>query len=345
MYYSGKESMAFYLDGFDSVTESFDNDTTKPSIASDFDNVSDQAREVRFLFGNAQESAATILGAKNLIGTGLNALGGQLFTTGEDGSMNFNLGSLLTGDVLDLAQKLVGSEIYQDLLLHSGGTLYQGGRVLFPEIWSDSQYNKSYNLSIKLRSPDHDKVSIFMNILVPYCKLLALTLPHATSDVLGESTGEEVTMDPNTYYSPYLIKAFSKGTINIDMGIIESLTATKGASCQWTVDGLPTQIDIDITIKDLYHALAMSGWNGLQSDGLLQNTFGYIGPTCQVVSNSSYMDFLASMAGLNVKDTHRRKVGLFLDLVEQKFRYTGSNLRAFASNWVSNQVRNFYDNF
>ena len=346
-YFSGKESIAFYLDGFDSVTENFDNDTTKPSIASDFDNVSDEAREIRFLYGDNQKVAATILYGTNIASSILDNFSGGLLSTDAEGNTGFNLAGINVGGLASTMEKYFLSGIYQDLMLNSKQTIYQGGRILFPEIWSDSSYNKSYNLSIKLRSPDHDKVSIFMNLFVPYCKLLALTLPHAASDVLTESSADlssqETYMDPNTYFSPYLIKAYSKGTINIDMGIIESLSVTKGGTGQWTVDGLPTQLDIELSIKDLYHALSMSGWAGGRNP--ISGIFHNLSSSWAVVSNSAYMDFLANMAGLNVKDTHMRKIGLMLNLAEMRFKNTGANLRAFASNYISNKVRNFYENW
>ena len=123
--------------------------------------------------------------------------------------------------------------------------------MIFPKIWGDSQYNRSYSFDIKLRSPDHDNLSIFLNILKPYCKLLALTLPRSRVDSDGKA-------DPNSFEAPFLVKAYSKGMFNIDMGIISSMTVTKGRTCAWNDDGLPTEIDISLDIKDLYSNLSMS---------------------------------------------------------------------------------------
>jgi hypothetical protein len=101
----------------------------------------------------------------------------------------------------------------------------------------------------------------------------------------------------NGYMSPFLVKAFSKGMFNIDMGIISSLSVTKGAECQWNDDGLPTQIDISVTITDLYSSLAMSGF---ESTGLIGNPFKGVQQIWKIVNNTAYMDFLANMAGLNI---------------------------------------------
>jgi hypothetical protein len=74
------------------------------------------------------------------------------------------------------------------------------------------------------------------------------------------------------------------------MGIISSMTVTKGRTCAWNDDGLPTEIDISLDIKDLYSNLSMSS---IRIGNIVQSING-------VVSNTAYMDFLANMAGLNI---------------------------------------------
>lgn len=326
-YLSGSESLAFYMDAIDSVSESFTNDTTMPSIASEFNSRGDEARQMRFLFGNRADRAALVSGIK--------AVGGRI-TDSITGFLNGDLSAI--GETMEFATDYLNSSMFRDLISESPSTILQGGRLVFPEIWNDSSYSKSYNISIKLRSPDHDSVSIFMNVLVPYCKLLALTLPHTDASVntTGEENDTNSYMNPNTYFAPYLVKAYSPGSINIDMGIIDSLSATKGATCQWNADGLPTQIDVDLSIKDLYHSLAMSAWG--------QNVLALnIGRVWATVSNTAYMDFLANMAGLNVKDTHRRKVELAKTIMINRITNTGARLYTHFSNKISNYVKAFYD--
>ena len=332
MYFSGEESLAFYMDGIDSVSETFSNDTTMPSIASEFNSKGEEARQMRFLFGNNAEDVSTILGTATLANKVKNALTGVLDLSA--GQVSESLTELLT-----TGTNFMKSEMFRDLIFNSPSTILQGGRLVFPEIWNDSSYSKSYNISIKLRSPDHDTVSIFMNILVPYCKLLALTLPHTDNsiNITGEATDTNSYMNPNTYFAPFLVKAFSPGSINIDMGIIDSLSITRGATCQWNSDGLPTQMDIDVSIKDLYHSLAMSGWGH-------DNTLGLnLSRIWATVSNTAYMDFLANLAGLNVKDTHRRKVAMAKGLLEARIKNTGARIVTNFTNKIANYVKAFYD--
>ena len=83
------------------------------------------------------------------------------------------------------------------------------------------------------------------------------------------------------------------------MGIITDLSATRGQTCEWNDDGLPTQIDISLTIEDLYSALAMTDCS--QWSGNISNNW-------DLVTNTEFMDFLANLGGLNVAtDIHNRK--------------------------------------
>lgn len=255
-FFSTKENIVFYLDGLDSISESFSNNTTESSIASTINGFSDTAKEIRFLFGNGGNVAADLINS------------GSEITSNITGSLSKAFTSVGGGIVGSLANKGVN-------------TVLNGGKIIFPEIWSDSDFSRSYTIDIKLRSPDHDNLSIFLNILKPYCKLLALVLPR--SGVNGQA-------DPNSYTSPFLVKAYSKGLFNIDMGIITGMNVTKGATCCWNDDGLPTQIDISIDIKDLYSRMAMSSIDFMHP----------INSISGVVNNTAYMDFLANMAGLNI---------------------------------------------
>lgn len=253
-FFSAAENVVFYLDGMTSVSESFSNDTTESSLASQINGFSDTAREIRYLFGNKGNAAAELVNS------------GAEITSSITSSLSTALTSVAGGIVGSLSNQGVN-------------TLLNGGKIIFPEMWANSSYDKSYSIDIKLRSPDHDNLSIFLNILKPYCKILALTMPRQT---VRNDVG-----DPNGYSSPFLVKAYSKGLFSIDMGIITSLSVTKGAECCWNDDGLPTQIDISIEIKDLYKHLAMSKINP-----------GKLG--AGISSNTAYMDFLANMAGLNI---------------------------------------------
>jgi hypothetical protein len=250
--FASAESVAFFVDSLNTIDTSFGNDTRPSTIAGTINNYSDMANEVRFLLGDEESVVATLYDQVTAATSGL--------------------GDITSGMVNGLGGSLISS-------LTKGGpeSILQGGRLIFPDIWSDSDHSESYSFTLKLRSPDHDSLSIFLNILVPYCKILAMTMPQT------------IAGNQSSYKSPFLVKAYCKGLFSIDMGIIDSLQVTKGAECMWNDDGLPTQIDINFSIKNLYSSLAMSAY-----DGDLKQKFN------NLISSTAYMDFLANMAGCNI---------------------------------------------
>jgi len=291
-YFSARENLVFYLDGLASVSESFTNDTTESSLASQINGFSDSAKEIRFLFGKNGNEVA------------------KMMSSGTD--ITASIAESLQGTLTNAAGGIIGS-----LSGKGVNTILNGGKIIFPEIWSNSSFDRSYSINIKLRSPDHDSFSIFMNVLKPYCKLLALTLPKQLDND-----------DPNGYGPPFLVRAYSKGLFSIDMGIVTSLSVTKGAECCWNDDGLPTQIDIDLEIKDLYKSLVMSKIGNLIKGEKLM---------ASIANNTSYQDFLCTMAGINIAQVELgRKVRIYYYLTESLLDYKLNNIYTSFENKISN---------
>jgi hypothetical protein len=71
---------------------------------------------------------------------------------------------------------------------------------------------------------------------------------------------------------------------HIDMGIVTSCEIIKGDQGCWTQEGLPTQITVQLSIKDLYSVMT-------QSMGKSNNT---------ILSNPAQLDYLANLCGVNV---------------------------------------------
>lgn len=309
-FFSAKENLVFYLDNFSSISETFSNDTTESSIASQINGVSDTANELNFLLaGNSGTLAKIADNVSDAVSSVTSALSSALGT----------LGGGIIGSLADTGIN----------------TLVNGGKIVFPQIWSNSSYSRSYTLDIKLRSPDHDSLSIFLNVIKPYCKILALTLPRIME--------HEDHYNANGYMSPFLVKAFSKGMFNIDMGIISSLSVNKGAECQWNDDGLPTQIDISIDITDLYSSLAMSGF---ESTGIIGNPFSAGKQLVKIVNNTAYMDFLANLAGLNVGTMAiGRRVKMFKYLSETSFKQYPARKFTQFDQALSSRMADLYETF
>jgi hypothetical protein len=152
----------------------------------------------------------------------------------------------------------------------------------------------------------------------PYCKLLGLTLPHEYIDDSGE-------VNEFAYNAPFMCKAYCKGMFSIDYGMITGLNVTSGAQCQWNDDGLPTQIDISIDISNLYKSLAMS------------DSVEY------AVRNTSYMDFLANLSGLNINDMETgRKIKMYYYLKAANIKNIPSGIHRKVDQTISRLAGNLY---
>jgi hypothetical protein len=245
--------IAFYADAGTTVDESFSNSTGESQLASSLNNLSDQGRELNFLVGN--------IGSE--VGLQLTAATGQEQLESNMASVQETIGNLLgTGNVISS-------------ILNKAQTILAGGRIIFPEIWTDSSFSRSYSCSMKLVSPSGDKLSVFLNILVPIYHLLAFTLPRQSIQQL--------------YFSPFLVRAYYKGLFNVDMGIIPGLSITKGDEGEWTLDGIPTVANVSFEIKDLYSGMFMSPQ---KSDKGYEN----------IMSNIQELDYIANSCGVNVND-------------------------------------------
>lgn len=294
-FFDASENVVFYLDSMTQISESFSNETTESSLASLINGFADNANEIKFLFGQGGGNTVSAL-------------------YDSAGDITSSISSSLSG----VASKL-GGGIISSLASSGVNTVLDGGKIIFPEIWSDSNYDRSYSLNFKFRSPDHDSLSIYLNILKPYIMLLALVLPRMPQN-----------SNPNAYREPFLVKAYSKGMFNVDMGIISSMSVTKGDQCQWNDDGLPTQIDISIDIKDLYSSLVMSGFGD--------------NSVYEIVKNTSFMDFLANMAGLNVGQMEITKtIKMYMYLQAGNIRDIPSRAFRRIDNSISNLIGNMYD--
>ena len=146
--------------------------------------------------------------------------------------------------------------------------IVNGSNLIFPEIWGDSAYNKSYSVTIDLKSPYGDKESIFLNVFVPMLHALALALPRQTS--------------ANTYAAPFLVKMFAKGWFSCEMGIIDSIQIEKGPEQSWSIDGLPTAMRVQLSVKDLYSNLMMAPSNKPFLFFANQGMMEFLGATCGV---------------------------------------------------------------
>lgn len=245
-------SIPFYVDTDTSISESFGNSTTQSMLASTVNSASDMAKELNFLlgYGAGGKSADAFLEDTNIAQSVQN--------------------------VTDMASRLLGAGGFFSNLGNHLVTVASGGKLVFPEIWSDSTFSRSFNVKFKFVSPDASKLSVYLNVLVPLFHLIGLVAPQMPEN------------NPNGYTNPFLIRAIYKGFFNIDMGIITDMSVTKGAECQWTPEGVPTSIEVDIGIKDLYNAMSITSINST-------NSYKY-----DTMNNTALMDYIANLCGINI---------------------------------------------
>lgn len=276
--------IAFYADAGTTVDDSFSNSTSDSQLASTLNNLSESGKELNFLIGNVGGMA----------GVNLDLLGA-----------NTELNNTIT-DLTSQVDGILGGGNVMSNILGKATTILAGGRLIFPEIWSDSSFSRSYSCSMKLISPSGDKLSVFLNILVPLYHLLAFTLPR-------ESTNQ-------AYFSPFLVRAYYKGLFNVDMGIIPGLSVTKGDEGEWTIDGIPTVANVSFEIKDLYEGFYMSEQKLSTSYGILSNTqeLDYIANTCGInINDQEIMRTIRMAAALGfTKVTDKVTIGIFGNIAQ-----------------------------
>lgn len=278
--------VTFYINSEVQITDNFSNSTNQSQLEQKTNALSDMAKELQFLLGSAASK----------VGVDVNSV--------QAGS------SMNVENAHEFASDLLGRGNFLEQISHNLLTVVQGGKLIFPEIWGDSTYEKSYNVTIKLRCPDADALSWFFNIWLPIAHLLPLVLPKASG--------------PNGYIAPFLVRAWYKGLFQCPMGIITSCSMTRGELGNWNLNGLPMSVDINLTIKDLYHSLAVvrssTSWNQMSA-----------------MENIGILDFIANFCGANMYESDiERTIKFYIKaksgIPEQLYNRFG--------NYINNEIQN-----
>jgi hypothetical protein len=131
--------------------------------------------------------------------------------------------------------------------LQLSGLAALGGAAFvdIPEHWQSSTANlPTMSYSFTLSSPYGNKMSQLTNIYIPLAMILACALPL--------STGKQ------SYTSPFLVELYDKGRAQTRLGIIDSLSITRGTSnLTFNSAGEPMAIDVSFTVKDLSSIMHM----------------------------------------------------------------------------------------
>ena len=115
--------------------------------------------------------------------------------------------------------------------------------------------------------------------------------------------------------------------------MITSLNITKGKDKAWTIDGLPTEVDIDLEIKDLYNLLSISCGDTLENSQM-------------AAQNTCYMDYIANTCGVNINlPDVQRSLAMYKMLFTNTITDIPNNIWNQTQQDFSNKLKNMYEKF
>ena len=273
--------------------------------------------------GSVQESFSNSLQESDLSSkiNGISSTAKQARFTFADGKMTDSgveaIASSVMGAAVDVGMGLL------DGLTMGGSNILRGlsgaGYIDIPKNWqsSNAQLPRA-SYTIQLISPYGNVVSQLQNIYIPLCMLLAGTLPLST----GKSS----------YTSPFLCQIFDRGRCQVQLGMIESLSITRGTSnLAFNTKGNPLAIDVTFTVADLSSIMHMP----IASGGLFATDTNLDGDNIMA-------DYIAVLAG---QDLYSQLYAIpkaklrFAKALTMASRFT--NPQAFASGVIETFVPSF----
>ena len=219
------------------------------------------------------------------------------------------------GDTTSVMRTLLGRAGLQGSTLGDSALAFFTGNPLMPQVWQSSTFEKSYSVNFRFATHDGNPVSVFLNIMYPLIKLSLLALPLGIG---GFQT------------SPPILKVFSPGTINTAYGMITSMNIAKTMTTL-TEGGLPTEIDVAITVVDLnpYLYKERPGWFNKS-----------------VETSTGFTNFMATVIGRNITTIPASQIRKFNeDLKKAEFKDKGE--RALKNVWfgINNTINGIRSGF
>ena len=275
------------------VSESFSNSTETHPIVNQYNEMYGESNQARL------SRTVTSQGGKELVGQVKEKMEGVDFTDKD--------GNITMGSALAAAGKMFASYAGQRVFDGELGMVMSGsGRFILPEIWADSTFDRSYNISFKFRSPYGHRLSIYENTLVPLIFLIAMTAPRA----VGISS----------YTSPFYVKAFSKGLFSCDMGMITSLSISRGEDKNdRTFEGFFRTVSVSMSIKDVLPTMQMGLDAGMWS--------------LNKAANNGMINYMCNLAGVDFVE--RANLAKDTDRVVQNLRTSINSIGTNSRIWMA----------
>lgn len=207
----------FYCIKSGSFNETLNNQYDQPEIIEQMNSNAKRMRENYQLYG----TYGTIFGGVNK---------GGLFSIAEN---------LAAGWLEGIEQNLASNEGIIGAFASTFMSTNKGSMSYYGKIWSDSQSSRSLELNFKFRSPYGNKFDIFRNVFFPFLLWHTAAIPKQDGRF--------------SYKEPFLVQVEFPGWFNVNCGCIEQITWTKGGDQNlMTSDGLPLEMDVTVTLCDLY---------------------------------------------------------------------------------------------
>lgn len=125
------------------------------------------------------------------------------------------------------------------------GSAIKGNNLMYPNLWRDSSFSKSFTFNFEFIAPYGDIDSINYHVILPLLMLMSLAAPRQVG--------------ANSYTSPFLVHCELPGVFVTDMGVITSLSWKKGGNENaFSANGMPLSMSVSATVKDLYPIFMLS---------------------------------------------------------------------------------------
>ena len=302
---SYRGACGFYIQSANQISEDISTNTTQSALANKVNTLSDQGRELIFLSSSVDGALESVVSKSSKVVESV---------AGTAGNAGATVAGAVTGT--EFVKKFEKSGGVVNAIMSGISNTIAGSKMLFPELWQDSQFTRDYSFTVKLDSPDNDPLSLYLNIVLPLIHLICLAAPRS--------------MGPTVYASPFLVKAYYQGFFNVNMGIISSMSINKGNEGAWTLKNIPTVVEVNVTIRDLFS-------NNLTISKSQNMDLNFI-------TNTPLLDYVANLCGVNINEPDFSKVTtLYSILLENAARDYLTNQWNRITNWFASGKQNLYE--
>lgn len=278
----------FYVDPSSSdANDDVSNETAQSQLKQLFDQAGGWAKEFAFI-ANTSGFGNNF---QNFVGGSLSSAGDWINDTLASGGLGTGAGAIAR-------------------ILNIGGNVLKGDNIIMPEIYQNTTRGSGHTVTIHLRSPYGDTLGFYMEVFVPLMHALGLVLPRQTSS--------------NSYNSPFIIKAQMDGAWTSNLAIVESISIRRSQETR-NLDGLPTELDVTLSIKDLYADLTMTPSN----------------KPSWFLNNSSLVDYIATNCGMSItKPNFEKRIDAVLSALSNTVTDIPNNVSKTISESIDVTIEN-----